>query len=197
MSFKNTEIQTIMKIFYIDNIKKVFVEEYPRKNCLNYPDSHYETCYNYCDRQTAMSELAEEISPDFYLPGNNFSRVTKEPVNIDPNNLNEYMTHVNYTNSQTTTECRLPFNITTTVALSFINQESSEHELSFVLNQDMLVTRTSVVQFDPIKRLCYLRGLLGAGAVAVAVAGDSTARGAGGINCPGGGAENGVVMENM
>ena len=28
-------------------------------------------------------------------------------------------------------------------------------------------------------------------------AGGSTARGAGGINCPGGGAENGVVMESM
>ena len=197
MSFKNTEIQTIMKIFYIDNIKKVFVEEYPRKNCLNYPDSHYETCYNYCDRQTAMSELAEEIAPDFYLPGNNFSRVTKNPVDIEPNNLSGYMTHVNYANGLTTTECRLPCNITTTVARSFIIQESSKHEISFVFNQDMLVTWTSVVQFDPIKRLCDMGGLLGAVAGAVAGAGGSTARAADGINCPGGGAENGVVMENM
>lgn len=172
MSFKHTEIRIIMKLFYIDIREEVYVEEDPTKNCVNYPDDDYET-YNDCDRQTAMSELAEEISHNFYpiwaAPGNNFSRVTKEPVNIDPHNLSGHMAHVNYASGLTTTACKLPCDITKTVTRSFLNQESSGagKGISIVFNQDMLVTRLGALH--------------------------STAGGAAGHTCPGGGEKIGTA----
>ena len=147
----------------MDISQKVYVEEDPTKNCANYPTDEYET-YNDCDRKTALAELAKIISPDLYplwaAPSTNLSSVSKEPVYIQ-NSSAYMMTHVNYANGLKVTSCRLPCTLTKTLAKSYMDQESLGSGFSVNVNQDMQVTQTSLVQFDHVKFLCDIGGMLG------------------------------------
>ena len=156
----------MLKVFYVELTQEIFVEEDPTKNCTNYPNNEHKT-YNECDRRSALSALKQKISPKFYpywaAPSNNFSSVTKEPVFIDTStNMGGYLKHVNYASGLKTTQCRIPCNVTKTVTKFITDQEFVYGAgLSVSFNQDMQVTRTSLVQFSPIKCLCDMGGMLG------------------------------------
>ena len=161
-----TNLQTQrIKLYFVELSQEVYVEDDPTKNCTNYPNSEHET-YNDCDRHAALSELSEEISPSFYplwaADSNNFSRVTTEPVFIDRQDGGGYLTHINYLAGITTTHCRLPCKITKTVTKFITDQKHDEgFGISVAFNQNMQVTRTSLVHFSPIKCLCDMGGILG------------------------------------
>ena len=158
--------QNILKIFYVELSQEVYVKDDPTKNCTNYPNSEHMT-YNDCDRWSALSTMKNKISPNFYpywaAPSNDFSNVTKDPVFIDTStNMGGYLTHVNYATGLKTSQCRIPCNVTKTVTKFITDQEfflGAGVSVSF--NQDMQVTRTSLVQFSPIKCLCDMGGMLG------------------------------------
>ena len=72
----------LVKTYFVDISQE---EEDSIKNCVNYPTNEFETYHN-CDRKTALTKLATEISSDFYplraAPSTNFSSGTSVPVSI-------------------------------------------------------------------------------------------------------------------
>ena len=159
---KHSQTQNL-KVFYVELNQVAYVEEDPTKNCTNYPNNKYMS-YKDCDRQSALSALFKEISPKFHplwaAAYNNLSSVTTEPYvfeNIQKNS--RYLTHVNYPTGLQTTSCKTNNN---TIAKFITDQEQAlGARISVTFNQDMQVTQTSVVQFDPIKSLCNVGRRLG------------------------------------
>ena len=140
-----------MKYFYIDINQEVFEEEDPTKNCTNYPNNKYET-YNDCDRQSALSTLATEISPAFYpywaAADKNFSLVATNPIYLDASSKGNFL-HTTYVTGVKTTNCRLSCKTTKTFSKFISNQETFFGSGLYVtFNPDMQVTRTILVKFD-------------------------------------------------
>ena len=71
------------------------------------------------------------------------------------------MTHAKYLAGITTTQCRLPRQVTKTVTKFSTDQEIAGSAIAVGFSNGMQATRTSLVQFDPIKSLCDIGGMLG------------------------------------
>ena len=105
-----------LKVFYADLSQVVYVEEDPTNMFRNYLNIDFET-YNECDRQSALSDLTKEISPDFYpywaAPFNNFTQVTTEPIFLSTDKTRQgFLTHLNYVSGVETENSTLPCNNT-------------------------------------------------------------------------------------
>ena len=161
MFIKSSE-QNLVKTYYVDISQEVYAEEDSTKNCVNYPTNEFETYHN-CDSKTALTKLATEISPDFYplwaATSTNFSSVTLVPVSIEKTSA--FMKHTHFVNGIKATNCKLPCTVTQIRAKSFMDQNYHGSGFSVSFNQEMQVTKTSLVQFDPIKCLCDIGGMLG------------------------------------
>jgi hypothetical protein len=155
----NSNTKGVLNLYTVELHEEVFVKEDLTKNCIDYPTDQFES-YDDCDWQYCRSRLTQEIGPDF-MPlwaADNISSVTAEPVLLTEKGLN---THINLVNGLQLSDCKLPCKIMKTQSKYQGSVTTAYEGVSVSFKEDIQVTTTTFVPFDPVKFLCDIGGMLG------------------------------------
>ena len=153
----NTRDENIVKSYSVEMMQQIYVKEDKTKNCFDYPKEY---TYDDCNRQYDLAKLAQEVKPGFTPPWttDNWSSVNSEPVSLENR---EFGILTNMWNGLERTDCRLPCTITKTRTISSGEQESNESGIVVSFNEDMQVTKTTIVRFNFFRFLSEIGGILG------------------------------------
>ena len=149
--------KNVLKVYDMEMNEEIFVEEDRSKNCANYPTRDYES-YNECDKQYSLNRLAAEVGPGFtpLWATDNISTVT-----VEPTWATEKTAFITLATGLQVSDCKLPCKIMKTVTT--YSSEQAYHYSGIAVNfkNDMQITSTRHVRFDPVKFLCDIGGILG------------------------------------